>query len=90
MGCHRVETQGIQDRDHCLPLGFQGGIGAMESVATIAKEHTFLVLGPNLFDECGNAGIPSHRMIRRLAALPKHLLMKIKISMAIVDLKDGQ
>jgi hypothetical protein len=50
-------------------------MGAVESIAAIAKEHTLLIRGPNRLYECGNASIPSRRTIDCPTATPEHLLV---------------
>jgi hypothetical protein len=62
----------------------------VESIAAVAKEYSLRVRGSNLLYDCGNAGIPSSRTIDCLTSLPEHLLMQIKIGMAIVELNDGE
>jgi len=47
----------------------------MEGITAVAKQNTPLVRGPNLLDDCGNAGITSRRTIDCLITLPEHLLV---------------
>jgi hypothetical protein len=35
----------------------------MEGITAVAKQNTPLAFSSNLFDECGNAGIPPRRII---------------------------
>jgi hypothetical protein len=62
----------------------------VESIAAIAKEYTLLVPGPNLLYECGNAGISSRRTIDCLTTQSEHLLVEIKIGVAVVQLHNGE
>ena len=49
-----------------------------------------LFRSPNLLYECGNAGISSRRTIDCLTTLPEHLLVEIKIGVAVVQLHNGE
>ena len=62
----------------------------MQSIAAVAKEYTLLIRGPNLLNDCGNAGISSRRPIDCLTSLPEHLLVQIKIGMAVVELNNSE
>jgi hypothetical protein len=60
----------------------------MKSIAAVAKENTCLALSPNLFHNRGNARVTPSGTVYRVVALPEHLLVQIKIGMAVVHLDD--
>ena len=60
----------------------------MEGITAVAKENTPLALSPNLFYERGDARVTSRGTVYRVVALPEHLLVQIKIGMAVVHLND--
>src|SRR5664280_3790296 len=62
----------------------------MKSIAAVAKKNAPLPLSPNLFYNRGHACVTSGGTVYRMVALPEHLLVQIKIGMAIVQLNDSQ
>jgi hypothetical protein len=58
----------------------------MESIAAVTKKNTSLALSPNLLYKRGDARVASCGTVYCVVALPEHLLMQIKIGMAVVYL----
>ncbi len=88
VGGHGIEPQSVENRDERLPLRLHGGVGPVDGVAAVEREHPPRPRIPHRVKECGYPGIaPGHQVFGPISG-PEELGVQFQVTVRVVHLQE--
>ena len=89
MGGHPVQLEGVQDGDEDLPLAADNGVGPVEGIAIVERDHSTSSFLAKALQKGRHAGVATEKREDGLLSAPNQFGMWLQIAMDVVDLEKG-
>ena len=90
VGGHGIEGEGVQNGDERLALRLDDGVGPVDGVAAVEREHPARPLVAGFFEERGDPGVPARRPVHRRSPGIEEFLVRLQVPVRVVHLQERE